>query len=69
MHSTLISTSNSSSACRDHQSSNELTSIHSALINEVYDIPMNEINRPLQSIFNEDKVQSFMETIQVIVNG
>jgi hypothetical protein len=67
MNSTLINTSNGSPACGDHLSSNEPTSIHSALIDEVYDIPMKEISRPLQSVLNEDKVQSLMEAIQVII--
>ena len=67
MNSTLINTSNGSPACGDHLSSNEATSIHSALIDEVYDIPMKEISRPLLSVLNEDKVQSLIETIRVII--
>jgi hypothetical protein len=67
MNSTLISTSNGSPVCNDYQSLNESTSIHSALIDEIYDIPMKEISRPLLSILNEDKVKSLMETIQVII--
>jgi hypothetical protein len=65
MNKTLTNTSNGSPACSDHVSSNEPTSIHSALIDEVYDIPMKEISRPLLSELNEDKVQSLMETIRV----
>ncbi len=67
MNSALISTSNGSPVCDDYQSPNEPTSIHSALIDEVYDIPMKEISRPLPSVLNEDKVQSLMETIRVII--
>jgi hypothetical protein len=63
----LVSTSNGSPACGDQFSSNEpISSIHSALIDEVYDVPMKEISRPLLSVINEDKVQSLIETIQVI---
>jgi hypothetical protein len=46
MNSSLINTSNGSPACDDYLSSNEPPSIHSALINEVHDIPMKEISRP-----------------------
>jgi len=66
MNSSLINTSNGSPACDDYLSSNEPPSIHSALINEVHDIPMKEISRPLLPVLNEDKVQSLIETIQVI---
>jgi hypothetical protein len=62
----LTNTSNGSPADGDHSSTNDSTSIHSALIDEVYDIPMKEINCPLLSVLNEDKVQSLIETIQVI---
>lgn len=68
MSSPLISTSNGSPICGDHDhvsSIMEPSSIHSALIDEIYDIPMKEISRPLLSVLNEDKVQSLMETIQV----
>ncbi len=44
---------------------NELSSIHSASIDKIYNIPMKDICRPLQSILDEKKVQSLMETIQV----
>jgi sulfiredoxin len=46
-------------------SSSSSSSIHSASINEIYNIPMNDISRPLPSIIDEKKVQSLMETIQV----
>lgn len=67
MSSSLISTCNGSpiGADSEHISSMEPSSIHSALIDEIYDIPMKEISRPLLSVLNEDKVQSLMETIEV----
>jgi hypothetical protein len=65
MSSSLISTNNGSPASGDRQPSQEPTSIHSALIDEIYDIPMKEVTRPLPSILDEEKVQSLMETIQV----
>jgi len=68
MNSSLINTSNGSPACDDYVSSNEPSSIHSASIDEVYDVPMKEISRPLPSVLNEDKVQSLIETIQVMQN-
>jgi hypothetical protein len=43
----------------------EPSSIHSAYIDEIYNIPMKDINRPLPSILDDKKVQSLMETIQV----
>jgi len=46
-------------------SSSSSSSIHSASINEIYNIPMKDISRPLPSILDEKKVQSLMETIQV----
>jgi sulfiredoxin len=55
----------SSSLTKDDCSSNEPPSIHSASINEIYNIPMKDISRPLPSILDEKKVQSLMETIQV----
>lgn len=67
MNSTLISSNNGSPVCNDHLLTNEPTSIHSALIDEVYDIPMKEIIRPLPSVLDENKVQSLIETIQVIL--
>ena len=68
MNTKLVSTNNGSPACGDQFSSNEpISSIHSALIDEVYDIPMKEISRPLLSVINDDKVQSIIETIEVII--
>jgi len=45
--------------------SSSSTTIHSASINDVYNIPMKDIIRPLPSVLDENKVQSLMETIQV----
>lgn len=42
------------------------SSIHSASIDKIYNIPMKDISRPLLSVLDENKVQSLMETIQVI---
>lgn len=42
-----------------------MTSIHSKTIDEVYDVPMEVIRRPLQSVLDEDKVASLMDTIKV----
>jgi sulfiredoxin len=50
-------------------SSSPSSSIHSASINEIYNIPMNDISRPLPSILDEKKVQSLMETIQVKIKN
>jgi uncharacterized protein YfbU (UPF0304 family) len=61
----LISTSNGSPASGDHQCNDELSSIHSAQINEIYDIPMEDIHRPFPSFLDENKVQSIIDTIQV----
>lgn len=43
-----------------------MTSIHSAYVNEVYDVPMSVIIRPFMPELDENKVQSLMETIQVL---
>lgn len=40
-------------------------SIHSANIEEVHEVPLNVILRPIPSEFDEAKVQSIMETLQV----
>jgi sulfiredoxin len=55
----------SSSLTKNNCLSNESPSIHSASINEIYNIPMKDISRPLPSILDEKKVQSLMKTIQV----
>ena len=41
-------------------------SIHSASIDEIHQIPMKDIARPLPSVLDESKVQSMMDTIEVI---
>lgn len=41
-------------------------SIHSANIEEVHEIPLHVIRRPIPSELDEAKVQSIMETLQVI---
>lgn len=41
------------------------TSIHSDHVEDVYDVPMKAIIRPLPSEVNEQKVSSLMETLQV----
>jgi uncharacterized ParB-like nuclease family protein len=41
------------------------TSIHSESIEEVHDVPLEVIQRPLPSEVDEDKVSSIMETLQV----
>lgn len=41
------------------------TTVHSAGISEVYDVPMEVIKRPIPSVLDENKVQSLMETIKV----
>lgn len=46
-------------------SSSSSTTIHSASIDDIYNIPMKDIIRPLPSVLDENKVQSLMETIQV----
>lgn len=44
------------------------TSIHSDMIEEVYDIPLEVIHRPLQTQLDEKKVLSIMETLKVSYN-
>lgn len=40
-------------------------SIHSAAIQDIHEIPMNAIIRPLIPVLDEEKVKSLMETIKV----
>ncbi|XP_067637475.1 sulfiredoxin isoform X2 [Eurosta solidaginis] len=42
----------------------ENTSVHSAAIAEVHQVPMSVIHRPIPSVLDEAKVQSLMETIK-----
>lgn len=60
---TRMSSSQNSGTC----TSSEPASIHSASIDETYNIPMKDIARPLPSVLDENKVLSLMETIQVII--
>lgn len=41
------------------------TSIHSESITDIHEVPLTEIQRPLQSQVDEEKVRSLMETLQV----
>ncbi|XP_055840551.1 putative sulfiredoxin isoform X1 [Episyrphus balteatus] len=41
------------------------TSVHSASVDEVHDVPMSEIHRPIPSILDEEKVQSLMATLEI----
>ncbi|KAL7743772.1 hypothetical protein ACLKA6_016831 [Drosophila palustris] len=40
------------------------TTIHSAGISEVHNVPMSVIKRPIPSVLDEQKVQSLMDTIE-----
>lgn len=40
-------------------------SIHSASINEIHDVPMSVIHRPIPPVLDEMKVQSLMQTFKV----
>ena len=44
----------------------ELT-VHSAHIDDVYEMPIDQIIRPLPSVLDECKVDSLMKTLQVII--
>lgn len=39
-------------------------SVHSASIDEVHEVPMSVIHRPIPSVLDEEKVKSLMETIK-----
>lgn len=41
------------------------SSVHSAGIVEVHQVPISVINRPIPPVLEEDKVKSLMKTIQV----
>ncbi|XP_075227727.1 sulfiredoxin isoform X2 [Lycorma delicatula] len=47
-----------------NKNKSEITSVHSDSIDEIHDIPMNVIIRPLPPMFNDEKVKSIMETLQ-----
>lgn len=46
-------------------SNSENRSIHSAQINEIHDVPMSVIHRPIPPVLDENKVQSLMQTFKV----
>lgn len=56
----------STGADREPCGSGDQRSIHSDNIDEVHNVPMDVITRPLPSVLDELKVQSLMETIKVI---
>lgn len=47
-------------------SSDKLTSIHTAQIDEIHDVPLIVIRRPIPPVLDEVKVKSLMETYKVI---
>ena len=47
---------------------NDNQSIHSAQITQIYEIPIDVIIRPIPSELDEDKVESLMHTIEVMVS-
>jgi uncharacterized ParB-like nuclease family protein len=51
----------------DAINSDELT-IHSASIAEIYDIPIDQIIRPLPSILDQCKVDSLVNTLKVLMS-
>lgn len=46
----------------------ENRSIHSGNIEEIHDVPMSVLLKPLPSDLNENKVLSLMETMKVKIN-
>lgn len=58
----------SAASCTTKMASTD-TTVHSAGISEVYDVPMEVIKRPIPSVLDEKKVQSLMETIKVRSNS
>lgn len=46
---------------------NENRSIHSDNVEEVHNIPVDVIIRPIPPVLDEEKVQSLMDTIKVIL--
>lgn len=45
--------------------SKKCTSVHSAGIEQIYEMPINEIIRPIPPQVNEEKVKSLMDTLSV----
>ncbi|XP_053689805.1 putative sulfiredoxin [Sabethes cyaneus] len=56
--------SSSSSSTKDDDKTMANTSVHSASIAEVHEMPMAVINRPIPPVLDDAKVQSLMDTIQ-----
>lgn len=50
--------------CDNNNSTEMDTTIHSAGISEVHNVPMSVIKRPIPSVLDELKVQSLMDTIK-----
>lgn len=48
---------------------NQMNSVHSANVDEIHDMPMNAITRPIPSILDNEKVESLMETISKVCSG
>ncbi|TMW50368.1 hypothetical protein DOY81_004553, partial [Sarcophaga bullata] len=44
-------------------------SVHSASIDEVHEVPMSVIHRPIPSVLDEEKVKSLMETIKASLSN
>jgi len=54
----------------NHQLSDDNSkSIHSSHINDIYEVPMDVIIRPIPPVLDEAKVKSLMETIGVSVGN
>ena len=67
-HTIKMSSATNSESNNDGSSSSCLpkdASIHAAHINEVHNVPMSVLTRPIPSVLDESKVLSLMETIQV----
>jgi len=47
--------------------SKRCTSVHSAGVQEIYEMPLNEIIRPIPPQVNEEKVKSLMDALSVSV--
>lgn len=55
---TNTSTTMSTAICVDR-------SVHSANVEEVHEVPMSVIHRPIPPVLDDDKVKSLMETLEV----
>ncbi|XP_059223606.1 putative sulfiredoxin isoform X2 [Stomoxys calcitrans] len=56
-HSTAQMLSTTATSCVDR-------SVHSANIDEIHNVPMNVIHRPIPPVLDENKVKSIMETLE-----